>query len=174
MSKKQILIAVLAGTGIWVLFGQDAFVRLQFRDLSAETVFEVLTPLFLAALFIERAVEVYAGVSREPEKQRLMKEVETLTGVAKKAADAQTATFKRETAQKAFILSFLLGLATASVGIRCLWPLLDPTVLVPDALQFRVFNLADVVITAGLLAGGSAGIHIMISPINDWLLSKRR
>lgn len=173
MNQKQIILAVLIAAGAWVLFGQDGFVRLQFKEISLESVMEVLTPLFLAALFIERAVEVYAGVSREPVKQKRIKEAEVLSGDDQENAKAQVDEFKQETAKKAFILSFLLGVAVASVGIRSLWPLLDPTVLVPETVQFRALNLVDVVITGGMLAGGSAGIHLMISPITDWLQLKR-
>jgi len=174
MNQKQTLFAVLAAASLWVLFGQDGFVRLQFKEISFESVMELLTPLFLASLFIERAVEVYAGVSREPGKQKLLKDAEALTGNEKKAAEMQAEEFKQGTAKRAFILSFLLGVATASVGLRCLWPLLDPAVLVPESVQFRGLNLVDVVITGGMLAGGSAGIHLLISPITDWLHLKRK
>lgn len=174
MKQKRIVGAAILAVCLWVFFGQDSFVRLAFRDISMGTVMEVLTPLFLAALFIERAVEVYTGVSREPEKLRLKAQAEARKGEEKKEAAESVAAFRRDTLRKTSTLSFLLGLAAAAAGVRSLWPLLDPTVLVPEALQFRVFNLVDVVVTAGLLAGGSAGIHKMIGPIDDWLQAKRK
>lgn len=54
-------------------------------------------------------------------------------------------------------IAFTMGLIASLGGVRALQVLFDATDL-PEAQRY-VFNLIDVLLTAGLIAGGSKGIN---------------
>jgi hypothetical protein len=121
---------VLAGLGILVALA----IVLAWPGINIKvnytTVPTVLTPLMLAAMFIERAVEVMISPWRDPgadQRAKVLKDAKTNTAAvaAQRAAADEYTQYKGETRRYAFAFALLLGTAAAMVGIRALWPFLD-------------------------------------------------
>ncbi len=87
------------------------------------------------------------------------------TGV-RTTSDSALATldaYKAKTGIFTITISFITGLVIACVGVRILDPLFDINDL--TSAQSIFFDGIDIVITAGLIAGGSKGINSMTSSI---------
>ena len=59
-------------------------------------------------------------------------------------------------------------------GVRLLGPIFEFGVADPWSFQQAVFQFTDIIVTAGLIAGGSATIHELMALIDDFLKTSRR
>lgn len=180
MAKKK---RILSGIGVYTvsitLLLAIVFLRgpkvLPLEPLTGENVFSLLATLFIISLFIERAVEIYITVDRSsgaaekdwniealkrrieanpPKKERLELEAK-LEGLQK-----ERIAYRIQTTQKSMYFAATLGFLISAMGIRCLDPLLASGIFKSAESWQRVgFDLVDVILTAGLLAGGSEGIN---------------
>lgn len=163
------------------------FTGLAFRPFRAEEIVGNLTALFLISVFLERALEVFVTWWRDVDRLKLEQEVAHAEADAKAAADPAAAAeaerltlkkqheldhFKAQTARRSFMCGLVAGAVIALAGARALGPLL---VALPAAgsPQLLVVTIVDVVITAGLIGGGSDGIHKLVSVITDYLDAAR-
>ena len=76
--------------------------------------------------------------------------------------------YKSETQKLSLRVSFFIGILVSAVGIRTLGSLVVDISAYPSA-QKAFFNLVDILITAGLLAGGSEGIHQLTSVYTNYM-----
>jgi hypothetical protein len=141
-----------------------------------------MSPLLLAAAFIERAVEVLVSPWRDTEaskRQAALDQAKAATvpdpDMVKKASDSLDE-YRGQTQQYAFLVSLLLGSLAAMSGVRALWPLLSSTQITNTGTlagvgvqQQIVFLIVDVVLSAAMLAGGADGIHSMTSALTSYL-----
>lgn len=152
----------------------------QFKEIVPTTVFGLLGALFVIALFMERAMEVYIATTRAPEaaemdwKIKEQKEsIKTLkasdpAGNTEKEQDAlkqiekERMEYKLETMRISLWWATLLGLLISAAGVRTLGTFVEQSTLnaLPE-FQRAMFYAMDVIITGGLIAGGSDGIHKM-------------
>lgn len=66
--------------------------------------------------------------------------------------------------------STLTGLVLGAMGFRSLTAILDPASLAAmSPLQFKLVTMADIILTGGLLAGGSEGIHKLMQAVTTFL-----
>jgi hypothetical protein len=174
-------LVVLSAAAAWQA---GNFTGLAFRPFRAEEIVGNLTALFLISVFLERALEVFVTWWRDADRLKLEQELAHAVADAKTAADAATAerlilqkqhdldAFKAQTARRSFMCGLVAGAVIALAGARALGPLL---VALPAAgsPQLLVVTIVDVVITAGLIGGGSDGIHKLVSVITDYLDAAR-
>lgn len=75
--------------------------------------------------------------------------------------------YKSDTRIIALWTSLLCGLLISAIGIRCIEPLIiiDTT----NTIQISIFRCLDALLTGGLIAGGSEGIHKFIQVFTDFL-----
>lgn len=167
--------AVLVAASAVAAWQASGFSVLAFRPFRAEEIVGNLTSLFLISLFLERALEVFVSWWRDVERVKLEQEIASLDTDA--SADAQRRVlelkrqlqlFKAQTARRTFMCGLAAGAVIALAGARALSPLLAelPATGSPQSLMVVI---ADVVITAGLIGGGSDGIHKLVSVITDFL-----
>jgi hypothetical protein len=162
----------------------SSFTGLAFKPFRAEEIVGNLTALFLISVFLERALEVFVAWWRDADRLKLEQEVAHADADAKTASDAAAAQrlvrekqhklddFKTQTGRRSFMWGLAAGAVIALAGARALGPLLVE--LPPDgSLQLLVVTFVDVVITAGLIGGGSDGIHKLVSVITDYLDTAR-
>jgi len=159
------------------------FTGLAFRPFQADEIVGNLTALFLISLFLERALEVFVSSWRDADCRSIEHDIRHALAAAKAAPDAAAAAeaertvrekrhalqlYKAKTARVAFTCGLTAGAVIALAGARALAPLLAalPPAGSPQAL---VVTIVDVVITAGLIGGGSDGIHKLVSVITDYL-----
>lgn len=171
---------------LYVLLPMDP---LAFQPTIVKVVLQQLTILLLMALFLERVLEVYKLSYLSPEKDRLAAWVkqcqlmlESLSGTedSDRIQTAQQALFNAENSlqgyksamrrnllQTAVAFGLLIGL----VGVRSL----ESAFYIPtpestlDFFRCYLFRLLDLILTAGLIAGGSEGIHGIIKQVSGLL-----
>jgi len=152
--------------------GLNLTVRLQ--DLSG-----LLAPLAFASAVIERAVEIIVSPWRDADASKLDKAVTAIKARpadpatnAQNAADLKTASdaldeYRGITQRYAFAVSLTLSMLVSMAGVRALGPFADVgklnDVRVTSPAQHLFFLCVDVVLSAGLLAGGANGIHSVVN-----------
>ena len=164
------------------------------KEFGATQVAQLLTILFLAALLAERALEIFVGTWRSVGAARLElavrgleEDVARLTGQSPvdqgSLSSARTALEKarREewqyrcaTRQLTLRVGLALGLLVGGVGLRALETLIDPALSGWSASQSAAFRLVDVVLTGGLIAGGSEGIHRITTVFDNFMSTTAR
>lgn len=146
------------------------FFKFEFGDLVSH-----LALLFFFALLIERTVEVVLTIWRADEANNKQAKVRQLlssgtSAMETEVIEAQDALvkYRSETLRWAFPLSLFFGLLLAGIGVRVIDQFIDkPTQLNPA--QLRWFNIADVVLTAALLAGGADPIHKVMDAFRKFM-----
>lgn len=172
-----------------VIIGALAVPRgVAFEEVTPEKFLAVITPLFLIAVFIERALEVFVAAWRGKGEEELAAEVSRLAPRKQKAkqdkagsvsdetpssapdeltaAKRTLALYKADTHKQALIAALAIGVIVSALGVRFLEPLFDPDALDNLTRGQRVLLAAlDIAITGALLGGGSDGLHKVINTV---------
>ncbi|MXY57337.1 MAG: hypothetical protein F4Y41_13250 [Gammaproteobacteria bacterium] len=134
--------------------------------------------LYIVALFVERTLEVLIKAWRQGGKSGLEEDVRAAKGAGKSEADRKEAEkaledYKVGTQRRALLVGLTLGALVSVAGVRLLGPIFD---FGEAAWSFQqaVFQFTDIVVTAGLIAGGSATIHELMALIDDFLRASRK
>ena len=143
-----LVVAVILGWLVMKLNYSLAFAPQPWADI-----FERLELMLVVALLIERAVEVYLSITQKNGPDRFGKK-------DKDPADRPPAT------KTATAAAFALGLLVSLAGLRLLAVMLCPT---GESRGVWLWNGVDIVITAGLLAGGSTLIHEVMEALRGFL-----
>lgn len=159
---------------------------LAFQPTIIKVVLQQLTILLLMALFLERVLEVYKLSYLSPEKERLAAwveqcqvSVEALCSSdriqiaqqdlyqAEDSLRVYKGAMRRNLLQTAIVFGLLIGL----VGVRSLEGAfyIPPPESTLDFFRCYLFRLLDLILTAGLIAGGSEGIHGIIKQLRGLL-----
>jgi hypothetical protein len=143
-------------------------------DFNIGAITSMLLSLFVVTLFVERAVEVIVTAWREPGK-RAIEEGHVPDKYAAPTAHATSdlpgsndmlQAYTAQTMRIAGAMTMLLGILVSAVGFRVLQPLVDSDSFVSlGGLQQGVFKWTDVLVTGGLIGGGSEGIHQLMKAI---------
>ena len=173
-----VLIAIIG----WSLSG---FTSITFKAevVTAEGIAGLLGALFVISAFIERFLEVFVvswrgfgseEIQHEIELSQIIindpnsSEAERREAVAIKAANVEAKwRYVVRTRCWSFLAAVVLGAAVALLGIRALEPLVDLQDLA--GLQLDLFRTFDVVLTAGLIGGGTDGLHKLVTTITTFL-----
>lgn len=164
---------------------------LVFRVNGIPEVTQLLMSLILISLFLERTIEVFITIWRGPQAKQLDATVRThqlhmmelskpTSPVVDRAGDMAQTTQDLETANQAAVqhksatrgwalwAGLALGLAISLAGVRTLNPLVTPdSYALLSVQQKNFFDLVDAVITAGLISGGSNGLHSILQVFID-------
>jgi hypothetical protein len=179
---QRVIVSALAVLALFTLvmvwLRSPALVR--FESLTAGELVQLLAPVVLLSLFIERTLEVFLTPYRNPGAVGLETQARAALSGAKSgepaalagAADALAAlkAYKVGTRRIAFAASLALGLLVAAAGMRVLEQLADPATMgALGSFQKALFETLDVFITGGLLAGGSDGLHKIVATFTDFV-----
>jgi hypothetical protein len=147
-------------------------------NVQPQTIANILAPLLLTSAFIERAVEVFITPWRDPEFDKLeanLKAVsadQSATPAQRNDATEKLNDYVADTTRYAFVISLFFGVVAAMVGIRALWPFLDPQSMKVFSQaplgQKNTFIVLDILLSAALMAGGANGIHSVISAFTSF------
>lgn len=147
--------------------------------------FDTLGILFIIALFVERANEVFISSTRAMRRKSADMEIERLQklvndGKAKVEDETALSIAKNillsyRTGTRVHTLSFagLLGTLLALSGIRALSPLIEVQFEMLAQAQLLLLHFVDILLTVAIIAGGSAGVHTLLSTITDQLPDKK-
>ncbi len=149
-----------------------------FRPEALRALPNVMAPLVLLALFVERGVEVLLAGWRAGGARTMDAEV----GLAKDKGDMdakwsakrQRDAYAADSQRLAFLVAFFLSLLISMMGVRAIEMLVGPTV-VADAptVQQRLFVRVDILVTALLLTGGAEGIHKVVNAFTTYMETTR-
>ncbi len=164
---------------------------LSFNSITADGVFKLLTPLFLIALFLERAQEVFISAWRDLDAEKFKEKLKQLKREKERAVEGGDSTkidsviqkiqssrdsqslYKAKTAQLAFFSGTSIGLLISLVGIRVLNPIVNHAHAGLESGQLWAFNFLDIFLTAGLIGGGAEGIHRVLATFTNFLDKSR-
>lgn len=131
--------------------------------------------LYIVALFVERSLEVLIKAWRQGEKSSL----EHNESSAEPGSPAETqakkalAEYKAGTQRRALLLGLTLGVLVALSGVRLLGPIFSFNPTDHGWFQQAVFHFTDIIVTAGLIGGGSATIHELMALVDNFLKRSR-
>jgi hypothetical protein len=165
---------------------------LAMKKLTLAEILQSLGPLFFIIVFVERSIEVIVSTCREPELASLKQQqlnaktgldwLKVDAGKTSQARDTEAKAlleehdaashalvkFQTQTRQWALILSLGIGLTLGLLGYRVMEPLLAAR---PGSGR----RILDVVLTGSFIAGGSHGVHVLITEILNLIsLGKKR
>jgi len=157
-----------------------------FKPFGWNEVSQLLTFLLLISLFLERALEVFIITWRGGEgerrdlqiaelqtlQDRKLQQSENLANIEEldstkklEGLKQERAIYKSQTKRIALWTALFIGLLISGVGVRALETLINLKVFSPDeqpifyTWQVFIFRILDTLLTGGLIAGGSDGIH---------------
>lgn len=171
--KPTLRSAAIVAALVLIIFGAlSSFKGLSFQSESGDDALSVLGRFVLIALFVERGIEVFVELWRGASKNKIKHDIEVLKeermGVKENPEEEKVIQNKvRElsedlhfyqavTMRISLWMGFLFGLLVSISGVRALDPLLSSPI--GDA-QGILFQGVDILLTASLIAGGSEGIH---------------
>ncbi len=161
-------VAVVVATQVGAL----APVQVGEGETPFRTALAQLGILYIVALFVERSLEVFVKALRQGQKALLQQEVNSTKDAAKAKAETVLLKYKAGTQRLALLVGLTLGMMVSLSGVRILGAIFE----VAEAwapLQKTVFHFTDVVITAGLIGGGSATIHELMALVDRFLRKTR-
>lgn len=194
----RLVVAVACAIAVYLVVQHALPGALPFKPINAQEFVGLLAWFFALALFIERAVEVVVMVFRD-EKAELINQQEAhaqamlrdaragetaalnaapadpaAVAEAKRVvadASAELAKIQNEkivycstTREVALLTGVFFGIAVSLAGVRIL------RAFIGDASQpGGLFDLADVVVTGAVLAGGSEGIHRIANAFTSFM-----
>lgn len=181
-----IILVFLLSMSIWL-----SPASLGFKMMGPADVISMLSSFFLIALILERSLEVFITTWRAREADTLdltiqhlkdkisnlgsqspaAGELKTLREDLKNAMISQT-TYRSQTQRIALYTGLAVGIAIAAAGIRMLSLLVDLNTLSTFSKGQRgFFMLVDIILTGGLIAGGSDGIHKIANVYDNFMNS---
>jgi hypothetical protein len=142
-------------------------------DLTADDYTGLLVHVLIVTIIVERSLEVFNMIWRRPAREKLELEIEHETNKGKKQEmEHALKAYRGRTRTLAMYLGFAAGVVIAMAGVNVLGVLFDVTEL--PRVQAALFKSADIVITAGLIAGGSKALNETIKAIRDAVSTMRK
>ncbi len=127
-------------------------------ELSSEDYTGLFVHVLVMTTIAERVTEVYIAIWRKPHRMKLDQQIGAETDPEKEAkAESEKETYRAQTLIQAMYFSFGIGVLISLAGVRILAVLFSANEL--TSVQGRLFVAIDVMVTAGLIAGGSKGIN---------------
>lgn len=161
-----LLVAVIA-VGVRYLDWSGSL-TLKSRVLSADTYGQLFANLFVVAVLVERFIETFNSIYRRPGRIKWEFALKHAQGEEKKQqAQRKLDDYKARTETLAMYTGLLLGILVGFAGLRTLSIVFEPTGLVGE--QVTLFWTMDILLTAGLIAGGSKGINGVTGIIGAFL-----
>jgi hypothetical protein len=173
ITAMMVVVYIAGATVVGLRQGNETGV-LSFSPQGITNVGQTLAPLIAIAAFIERGVEVVIASLRGLRGTELERELSAATASgdpqAKRTAQKAVDDFKAQTQRYAFLVSSLFSVSASLVGVRALQPLLAlPASSATATYPVHLFAAYDVFLTSVLLAGGSDGIHQIVTTVTGFL-----
>ncbi|QNL22642.1 hypothetical protein HZR84_12040 [Hyphobacterium sp. CCMP332] len=165
------------------------------KDLN-DKIYDIIISIGVVTILMERVLEILIKIWRGTEKIKLESERDKLKerlnldrqkfkeGILDKdnfkstqdefqKADENLEEFRSETTKIALRSSFLIGIFIALVGFRVLGPIYTiPTGF--EDFQKNLFYMCDIFLSAGVISGGSEGLHLLTSVLGNFLKETKK
>jgi hypothetical protein len=191
LTRNSFIFVVIVVIVVIILVLELQPMTVVFVPIDITKVTQLLLSLILVSLFWERALEVFISTWRGPTTDSLQSKVLadqnliidlgkipnrssdednllTATRADLKSVNSAFTEYSSITKRYALWSSFIMGLVISLVGIRTLITLVTPeSYAALSVLQKNLFTMVDVLVTGGLIAGGSDGIHKILQTFLD-------
>lgn len=158
---------------------------------------QALGTLFIVALFLERSLDTFFTPTRSKEAEALDQEISALekrqSGINDDpnpaSTDKQTLIeqlqkdldnkkserfeHRAKTRNIATVAGLIIGLFISAIGLRILNNFVNLNIPKDRIYQKNLFNLVDVFLTGGLIAGGSDNIHKITEVYRSFIEKKK-
>jgi hypothetical protein len=173
-----LIIAVVIISSLLPRFFSGIVGPIQFKEkFGIDQVSQVLTILFLIALFFERALEVYILTFRKLNEEILEKKLEPLGSAMADTSQNDLARYKDETRKIALWAALCGGILISMIGVRGLEPFLEMSVDVNGIIHIKnvtqwqeiAFRIFDILLTGAMIAGGSDTLHKILNVFTTFM-----
>jgi hypothetical protein len=148
-------------------FGWNQTITLS-PDLKQATYTSMFVNLVFIALIVERFIEVFNSIWRRKGRQERARAIETAASNKEKiTAQKELDFYRSQTETLAMYCGFAIGIFIGLAGVHTLQVIFNINSL--SGTQKSVFQAVDVLLTAGLIAGGSKGINAITSLMGSFL-----
>jgi hypothetical protein len=167
-----LVVALIIITAIAVgFFDWDKTIELK-KDLEFDNYSKLFVNLFIITVIVERFIEVFNSIWRRSGRLELTREVENAsTDENRINAQKELDIYRSRTQTLAMYSGFAIGITVGFSGIRTLEMIFDSKAL--SGAQGTLFQAIDIVLTAGLIAGGSKGINAITRIFGNFLESSK-
>ena len=144
------------------------------KDSAFITALSQLGILYIIALFVERSLEVFIKAWRQSGKVLL--EQKMLSADGKKEVGNELEKYKVGTQNRALLLGLFFGVLISLSGVRILGAIFEfnGNSTAGFSIQYSLFQVTDILLTAGLIAGGSKTIHELMALTDNFLRNSRK
>jgi hypothetical protein len=160
-------------TIVIIIFSVNPQLAPIFSDLTLQKVLTALGGIFVIVLLVERAMEIVISIWRQAPTDQLKEELSALMGDPAKAADAtakakELAKYQAETKGLSLLVGFALSIVVCSAGVGLLGEIIDIT----KGNKYFLRGV-DIVLTSGLIAGGSDAFHQFVRAIETFFTKSK-
>jgi len=171
--------------GTWLLLGILTIVVIIFSvnpqlapvisGLTLEKVLVALGGIFIIVLLVERVTEIVVSIWWEEKTDQLTEELSALKGDPAKAADAtakakELAEHKAKTKRFSLLFGFALSIVVCSAGVGLLGEIIVIDITKGNKQFLRG---VDIVLTSGLIAGGSDEFHQFVRALEMFFITQK-
>lgn len=163
---------------------------IEFKADNTDHLWPLVASLGIIAIIIERSLEIFLTAFRAQRSEEMDLEISRIkdkistaspggkraSDLAESLADSQQKKLKFSSETRVYSLwsGLFVGILASAVGIRSLQTLIDPDAFsAADSYQRSLFTFIDVLLTGGILAGGSDGIHKLVEVLRAFLDKSR-
>jgi cytochrome c biogenesis protein CcdA len=172
MDKRIKFVVLALLTFIVIGYSYHPLVAPLKSDLTIQNILGSLGAIFILTLLIERVTEIAVAISREASTKKIKGEIAALQSDPLRAdvKEAELIAYKSETKTIALLIGFSLSIIVCSAGIGIL-----SAIIVNDSktANTRFLRGIDIVLTSGLLAGGSDSFHQFVSALENFFESTK-
>ena len=169
VARTWVALAILAAGALVAWLADDLPPATATEDILSDAL-KQLGVLYILALFVERAIEVFIKAWRQAERWKLEKTVETASPRNRVQAEQKLQAYRAGTKRAALLVGLTIGIMISLAGVRILDVVFSG---ITGDFQLFMFRFTDVLVTAGLIAGGSSLIHELMTLITEFLRESR-
>ena len=138
------------------------------KDLNYDHYSSLFAGLFIITVIVERFIEVFNSIWRKKGRLEHIRDVEYAENDEDRIeAQRKLDAYRARTETLAMYSGFAIGIIIGICGFHAFHSIFDFEAL--KGVQRTAFLTSDIVLTAGLIAGGSKGINAVTSLVGEFL-----
>ena len=141
------------------------------EELTVETLFGILTTFMFLTLIVERFADVVITAPREFHKEKIWREIAQAkeNKLSTDELQSELRGYRMDTLKQTMALNLFLGFCIGCAGYRVL-SMITGAGHDLGSIQKLIYHASDILLTAGLIAGGSKGINVVSSAMKNWFI----
>lgn len=137
--------------------------------LNLQKVLGALGGIFIIVLLVERVTEIFVSIWRQAKTDQMREEIETAKGEQKTNKSKELAKWQAETKAFSLLIGFTISVVVCSAGVGLLGEIIKV-----DQGSKNFLRGVDIVLTSGLIAGGSDAFHQFTSALETFFVKSKK